>query len=181
MHNCNLAPELLHNCKLAPKLLHNCNLAPKLLKISLLALEFLKNSNQVLIVDFFRNSLLLATFRAKLKVGLVGPGDNAPCGTMGFARGGRTAADLQFKDSGFKTRMPFLAFRRCRSWNSTAGDMEAMTRMWCHLGMAHRRSTTDERTPGLSFRSGFEKPMSARCRLGRLPVREGQPWKRGGA
>ena len=110
LHNCKLAPELLHNCKLAPELLHNCKLAPEFLKISLLALEFLKNSNQVLTVDFSRNSLLLATFRAKLGVGLVGPGDGAHFGTMGFASGGRTATDRAFFLSVDATRGIFLRY-----------------------------------------------------------------------
>ena len=96
LHNCKLAPDLLHNCKLAPELLHNYKLTPELLKISFLALEFLKNSNQVLTVDFSRNSLLLATFRAESGVGLVGPGDGGPFRAMGFAGGGQTAADRAF-------------------------------------------------------------------------------------
>ena len=80
-----------------------------------MALEFFKNSNLVLTVDFSRNSLLLATFRAESRVGLGGPGDGAPCGTMGFARGGRTAADRGVEASSFaalECRSPFWAFSR---------------------------------------------------------------------
>ena len=120
LHNCNLAPELLHNCKLAPELLHNYKLAPKLLKISLLALEFLKNSNQVLTVDFSRNSLLLATFRAESGVGLAGPSDGGPFGAMGFAGGGRTAADLGHKGSGFATPRD----------SATSGGNRQQARLW---------------------------------------------------
>ena len=47
-------------------------------------------------MDFSRNSLLLATFRAESGVGLVGPGDGGPFGAMGFAGGGRTATDRAF-------------------------------------------------------------------------------------
>ena len=132
-------------------------------------------------VSFSRNSLLPATFLAKLWLWVGGLWDGPSRSTTAITGGGSPTTNQRFKDSGFKTRMPFLTFRRCRSWNSTAGDMGAMARMWDHLGMAQRHSTTDGQTSRLSFRSGFEKPMSVCRRLGRLPVREGQPWKRGGA
>ena len=124
LHNYNLAPEFLHNCKLAPELLHNCNLT----------LEFLKNSNQVPTVDFSRNSLLSVMFRAELGVGLVGPGDCAPCGAMGFAGGGVMAADRGILAVADVAREFYAKFVAVYGISMVAIDTGGVDQRWGSLG-----------------------------------------------
>ena len=64
--------------------------------------------------------MLLAMFRAESGVGLVGPGDGAPYGIMVFAGGGRTAADLGHKCSGFATPRD----------SATSGGNRQRARLW---------------------------------------------------
>ena len=63
---------------------------------------------------------LLATFRAESGVGLAGPSDGGPFGAMGFVGGGRTAADLGHKGSGFATPRD----------SATSGGNRQQARLW---------------------------------------------------
>ena len=71
-------------------------------------------------MGFCRNSLLLATFQAKLGVRFVSPGDGAPYGAMVFAGGGLTVADLGHKGSGFATPRD----------SATSGGNRQRARLW---------------------------------------------------
>ena len=90
LHNCNLVSEFLHNCNLAPKLLHNCKFDPLILgKLYFWPLNFSEipiKSFFIRTVGFCRNSLLLATFQAKLAVGLCRPEGGESRGGGGFHR-----------------------------------------------------------------------------------------------
>ena len=77
-------------------------------------------------VDFSQNSLLSATFPAKLGIGLTVGNLWAPRASVGMA--GRRRIEW-LKVSGFKPFCHFLAFRRCQSSCSTAGDMEVPARV----------------------------------------------------
>ena len=56
----------------------------------------------------------------KLGVRFVSPGDGAPCGAMVFAGGGRMAADLGHKGSGFATSRD----------SATSGGSRQRARLW---------------------------------------------------
>ena len=141
----------------------------------------MKNSNQVLTVDFSRNLLLLATFRAESGVGLVGSGDGGPFGAMGFAGRGRTEADRAFFSLStlplafFADLWPFRVFHRrplVQGGSARGGEASAP------LALSNRRRNLAKSG---HLRSGFLKTHVGRRRFGPFPAKRWRQWRRGGA
>ena len=78
-------------------------------------------------------------FRAELRVGLVGPGDGAPYGTMGFARGGRTATDRGILVVVGAAREFYAKFVVVYGVSLVAIDAGGVSQRWGSLGLARRR------------------------------------------
>ena len=110
-------------------------------------------------MDFFQNSLLPAMFRAELGVGLVGPGDGAPFGAIGFAGGGVTATDRGILAIAGVAREFYAKFVAVYGVSMVAIGADGVDQRWGSLGTPCFADRRRNPAKGGHLRSGFKKPI----------------------